>query len=294
MLNQKLLATGAHASAAQNPSRLRSPAAVITPFRRTAQAGVASVHTGRPAKTATVAPEKILAAFNTWAFKREQPDNVPSLLQAIAGAVQLARPVPFVLYWGKGPRGTLDAPDTTCLDYLASLRSRIRGVYEPGATIRLIFTDTHATLNGHAPKDMETYFDAVEDAACQRGFSGCWLSELVFAAEAASAIDCADDDIPDDMLAKLGACAAKWFRGEGPVEAGAARYLQMNMVEKRAVQFAFPHAIFVTFNGSEYRSLFPDRMPIFYMYSLRRGTSVKPWFLPAPPLPVVQAHAMAE
>lgn len=292
MLNQKLLATGAHAPAAQDPTRLHGP--VAAPFRRTTEPGVASIHTGRPAKTATVAPEKILQAFNTWAFKREQPDNVPSLLQAIAGAVQLARPVPFVLYWGKGPRGTLDAPDTTCLDYLASLRSRVRGVYEPGATFRLIFTDTHATLNGHAPKDMEAYFDAVEDAACKRGFSGCWLSELVFAAEAAGAIDCADDDIPDDMLAKLGACAAKWFRGEGTVEAGAARYLQMNMVEKRAVQFAFPRAIFVTFNGSEFRSLFPDRMPIFYMYSLRRGTSIKPWFLPAPPMPVVQAPAMAE
>jgi hypothetical protein len=295
VLNQKLLATGAHAPAAPDRARLYRPAAVVHgPFRRTAEGGVASIHTGRPAKTATVAPEKILQAFNTWAFKREQPDSVPSLLQAIAGAVQLARPVPFVLYWGKGPRGALEAPDTACLDYLASLRSRVRAVYEPGATFRLIFTDTHATLNGHAPKDMEGYFDAVEDAACQRGFSGCWLSELVFAAEAAGAIDGTDDDIPDDMLAKLSACAAKWFRGEGTVEAGATRYLQMNMVEKRAVQFAFPRAIFVTFNGSEFRSLFPDRMPIFYMYSLRRGTSVKPWFLPAAPLPVVQAPAMAE
>ena len=62
----------------------------------------------------------------------------------------------------------------------------------------------------------------------------------------------------------------------------------MNMVEKRAVQFAFPRSIFVTFNGSEYRSLFPDRMPIFYMYSLRRGTGVKPWFLPAPQAPVLE------
>ena len=26
--------------------------------------------------------------------------------------------------------------------------------------------------------------------------------------------------------------------------------------------------------------LFPDTMPIFYMYSLKRGVAVKPWFLP--------------
>ena len=39
-------------------------------------------------------------------------------------------------------------------------------------------------------------------------------------------------------------------------------------------------SIFITFNGSEFRCLFPERLPIFYMYSLRRGVSVKPWFLP--------------
>ena len=52
------------------------------------------------------------------------------------------------------------------------------------------------------------------------------------------------------------------------------------LVQKRAVELAFPHAIFITFNGSEFRCLFPDRMPIFYMYSLKRGVSAKPWFLP--------------
>jgi len=52
------------------------------------------------------------------------------------------------------------------------------------------------------------------------------------------------------------------------------------MVEKRAVELAFPHSIFVTFNGSEFRSLFPENMPIFFMYSIKRGVSAKPWFLP--------------
>ena len=296
MLNQKLQATGANASAAHNPSRLYGPTAGSA-FRRAAEGNVATIHTGRPAKPAlrpAATPEKILQAFNTWAFKREQPDSVPLLLHAITGAAQLGQPLPFVLYWGKGPRCELAEPDTACLDYLASLGSRVRKVYEPGASFKLIFTDTHASLNGHAPEAMEGYFDAVERAARERGFDGCWLGELVFAAEAADAIDLADEPVPAEMLEKLGACAAKWFRGEGTVEDGAARYLQMNMVEKRAVQFAFPRSIFITFNGSEYRSLFPDRMPIFYMYSLRRGFAVKPWFLPAPQVPVVEAPAMAE
>jgi L-tyrosine isonitrile synthase len=295
--NPKVLAAGAEASAALDQSRPYGPATVIKGRFRRAEDGVATIHTGRPTKAkpqGQAVPEKILQAFNTWAFKREQPDSVPRLLEAVAGAVQFARPVPFVLYWGKGPRRGLAEPDTACLDYLASLGSRVRKAYDPGASFRLIFTDTHASLNGHAPHDIEAYFDAVEGAGRDRGFDGCWLSELVFAAEAAGAIDLADETIADDMLQKLGACAAKWFRGEGTVEQGAARYLQMNMIEKRAVQFTFPRSIFATFNGSEFRSLFPERMPVFYMYSLRRGTSVKPWFLPAPPVPVVEAPAMAK
>ena len=158
----------------------------------------------------------------------------------------------------------------------------MRQIYEPGASFKLIFTDTHATLNGHTPHGDGGLLRCGRAAARERGFDGCWLSELVFAAEAPGAIDIDDEQSPEEMLQKLGACAAKWFRGEGTPEEGAARYLQMNMIEKRAVQFAFPHSIFVTFNGSEFRSLFPERMPIFYMYSLRRGMSVKPWFLPAP------------
>lgn len=289
-----MLATGAYAPAELDLSRPHGPASVANGgFGRMAEGGVATIHTGRPSKPAAP-PEKILQAFNTWAFKREQPDSVPLLLKAISGAVELARPVPFVLYWGKGPRSALAEPDTACLDYLAALGSRVRRAHEPGASLRLIFTDTHAALNGHAPQDMEAYFNAVESAARERGFDGCWLSELVFAAEAAGAIDHVDEQIPDDMLQKLGACAAKWYRGKGTSEEGALRYLQMNMIEKRAVQFAFPQSIFITFNGSEFRNLFPERMPVFYMYSLRRGHSVKPWFLSAPPMPVVEAPAMAK
>lgn len=60
-----------------------------------------------------------------------------------------------------------------------------------------------------------------------------------------------------------------------------ASLLPGQQIEKQAVETAFPDAIFVTFNGSELRPLFPDRMPIFYMYSVRRGVAVKPWFMPA-------------
>ena len=292
-----MLPTGASTPAANNHARPTSSVAVNGgPFRRTPENTDASIHTGRPA---LLRPQKaptadaVLQAFNTWAFKREQPDNRQALLQVISEAIMLGKPVPFVLYWGKGPRRELAEPDTICLDYLGALAARVARVYEPGAALKLIFTDTHAILNGHRPKAMEEYFVAVARAARERGFDSCWLGELVFAAEAAAAIDAPDEEVSDEVRAKLGACAAKWYRGAGTSELGAARYLRMNMIEKRAVQFAFPRSIFITFNGSEFRCLFPERMPIFYMYSLRRGTAVKPWFLPAPHPPALETTAVS-
>jgi hypothetical protein len=245
---------------------------------------IAASNCGRSAKNGSQnlphkspAPEKVLQAFNTWAFKREQPSDPRLMLDIIADSIARAKPVPFVLYWGKGPRSRLDLPDIECLDYLDALARRVRDMYEPGVAITLIFTDTHAKLNGHPPHSIGEYFAGVEVGARQRGFATCWLGDLTRTAEAAGH---ETDDAPHDMLAKLSACAMKWYRGDGTADQGALQYYRMNMVERRAVELAFPAAIFLTFNGSEYRSLFPERLPIFYMYSLRRGVSVKPWFLP--------------
>lgn len=224
-------------------------------------------------------PQVVLRSFNTWAFKREQPAEPHLMLQSIARSIARNEPVSFVLYWGKGPRSRLETPDIECLDYLDSLTRRVRGAYEAGAVFKLIFTDTHADLNGHSPESMRDYFGAIDLAARERGFGSCWLSGLTRAAQAI-ATNALEEAVPEDTLRRLAASAAKWYRGGGTPEEGALKYYRMNMLEKRAVELAFPHSIFVTFNGSEFRSLFPQHLPIFYIYSLRRGFSVKPWFLP--------------
>jgi L-tyrosine isonitrile synthase len=230
----------------------------------------------------TVTAEHVLRSFNTWAFKREQPADPPLMLRMISESIALREPVSFILYWGKGPRCRLGDPDIECLDYLAALAHRVRKAYEPGAAIKLIFTDTHAELNGYAPPDIREYFAEVESCAGERGFETCFLSHLTRSGEAVPACAANDDIVPEETLQRLSASAQKWYRGDGTAGQGALKYFQMNMVEKRAVEIAFPRSIFVTFNGSELRSLFPNYLPIFYMYSLRRGVSVKPWFLPTP------------
>jgi L-tyrosine isonitrile synthase len=229
-------------------------------------------------------PQRILASFNTWAFKREQPTDPQLMLQMIADSIAGGVPIPFVLYWGKGPRCRIGQPDIECLEYLAGLARRVGETYEPGAAIKLIFTDTHAELNGHSPTTIGRYFGDIEGAARERGFDSCWLGAITQAAGAAATTEL-PDEVPEDLQAALSASAKKWYRGSGTSDEGALEYYRMNVIEQRAVELAFPRSIFITFNGSKHRRLFPEGLPIFYMYSLRRGFGVKPWFLPVDAAP---------
>ncbi len=226
-------------------------------------------------------PDDVLKSFNSWAFKREQPDNLELLRRRVAAAAAREQPIPFVLYWGRGPRTALAEPEILCFQYLAAMAERIEGAYGPGAAFALICTDTHARLNGYDTASTNSYFEAVSATARARGFATLRLSQLVESAR--ERLDHAQVDAapPPHVLSALIASAEKHYRGGGAAEHGAIRYFRDNMLEKQAVEHAFPEAIFVTFNGSDMRPLFPDKMPIFFMYSVRRGVSVKPWFMSA-------------
>jgi len=263
------------------------PVLLSAPYRHAGNIGGTARDTGRSVASRSlkkpapqVSPENILRAFNTWAFKREHPSDPQLILRVIAEAVAHDQSVPFVAYWGKGPRCNVDEHDLKCLDYLAAFTSRVSAVYAPGASMKLIFTDTHARLNGYTDLGIRNYCGAIEVEARRRGFETCALSKLIQTTQA-KAEDYLDDNVPEDMLAKLCTSAMKWYHGADSVERGAVTYFHMNMIEKRAVELSFPKAIFTSFNSSKFRMLFPKRMPIFYMYSMQRGMSVKPWFLPA-------------
>lgn len=246
-----------------------------------------SAQGSRPSKTpgssdGSGSADPIIATFNTWAYKREQPSSLPLMRTVVEQAIETQAPIPFVLYWGKGPREARAAPDDICLDYLAGMGQRIAGVHRPGARFHIILTDTHARLNHHPEASIATYYAAIGAAAAERGFVSRTLSDVVGAARpiGQASNDDADAATPE-MVRLLTESAAKWYRGDGAARDGAAKYYAMNMIEKQAVELAYPEAIFASFNDSRFRALFPAGLPIFYMYSVRKGVAVKPWFMDA-------------
>ena len=222
-------------------------------------------------------PEIVLKAFNTWAFKREQPDNPDLLLRCIRSACAALAPITFVLYWGRGPRTLAAGSERECLVFLEKLGEGIRRCYAPGTLVRLIFTDTHAALNGFDARETKAYFQSVgEEVRLRRGFDIVYLSEIIRRLE--GSVQVRPIFANDRLLSALNASAGRWYHGPGGQGSGSLRYLAQNALEKAVVAREFPHAIFLTFNSSLYRPLLPDAMPIFYAYSLRKGCSVKPWF----------------
>jgi hypothetical protein len=233
----------------------------------------------RPISIIEQKANKIVQAFNTWAFKREQPSSLLLLNRFATRSVVRNEPLSFVLYWGKGPRSLIGQPERECLRYLATLASRVQAVHEKGASINIVLTDTHARLNGHSAADMASYFQGVTASAQSHGFQCFLLGDLTRAAD--GMVETENLAVPsEETLMKLCNSAERWYRGDGTAIEGARQYYHMNMIEKQAIELFFPSSVFVTFNGHDFRELFPDSLPIFYMYSLRRGMGVKPWFLP--------------
>jgi L-tyrosine isonitrile synthase len=230
------------------------------------------------AASKTAIADRILKSFNTWSYKREQPSDVSLMQSCVEIAIAAKKPVPFVLYWGKGPRTHLAAPDLQCLDYIAAMQKRIHESYVQSASFTLLMTDTHAHLNDHPRTQVQAYFEAVEQAAAIRGFRCRSLSDVVHALPPGTH-PVSPQPPPADVFDTLTASAGKWYGGLGSAAEGAALYFKANMLEKRAVEQQYPDTIFVTFNNSQHRVLFPDSMPIFYMYSMKKGVAVKPWFL---------------
>jgi L-tyrosine isonitrile synthase len=256
-----------------------------TPGERTERKRIRGHHEYAPKEThpphKKVTPERILAAFNVRAFRREPPGEEQLMLQFIARAIAFNEPVPFIMYWGKGPRAAMAKPDVDCIAFLDAMLDRVRGAYSHSAKLKLLFTDTHALLNGHAADGVHAYFGEVAGYARERGVDACRLGDVLRTAGLAEAT--ADDEMPQELGERLTASARKWYFGDGTVEQGALKYYRANMIERRAVEAVYPHSIMLTFNTSALRALLPANLPVFYMYSMRRGLSVKPWFVTAEP-----------
>lgn len=219
----------------------------------------------------------ILDSFNTWRFKREQPKTEAKLFEVILRAVRSKKPIQFVMYWGKGEREFAGEKEQSAILYLQEMAEAIREKYATGVNITFVLTDTHAELNGHTKSHIENYFDSVRKLAQEAGFKTSYLSELASFDEQRLIEKKNIVEINKELEKHLVQSSTRHCK-RYDAETGAKLYYLQNQIEKVEIEKSFADNIFLTYNGSEFDDILPIGLPTFYMYSLEKGKSVKPWF----------------
>lgn len=221
----------------------------------------------------------ILDTFNTWKYKREQPNTEEKINQLILKQITENKPISFVMYWGKGDRNSISDIEDAALQYVSDMLKPIQQIYKQYIQLTLVLTDTHAELNGYSTVTIQGYFDSVRTLVAEYDFiETILMSELVpyqeeILLQVAGKI--ADADIPNVFYSS----SEKHFQKYSDVQLGAKLYYLQNQIEKSAIEKHFSDCIFMTYNSSKWDGIHPIGLPIFHMYSLKKGTSVKPWFV---------------
>ncbi len=222
--------------------------------------------------------EEIISSFDTWKFKREQPLNYEKMKEVVQSAVDNYKPIKFVTYWGKGNKNNAGEPEKQTFNFLQEFFDRIRTVHLPGTELLILLTDTHAKLNGHSKESTKIYFDSVSNLAKSHEFKTTYLSELVTYDNDRLMPLVKSVDIEKGLFEILLNSAHKHYTSSNDYSVAAKLYYLQNQLERQKIDEKYQGCIFLTFNGSELNEIFPKTLPISYMYSTKKGTSVKPWF----------------
>jgi hypothetical protein len=182
-------------------------------------------------------------------------------------------------------RGTAEEPELAALAALGELLDAARPAPWMRAQASIIFTDVHATANGHSRDHFSSYFEAVERAAAGLDVSFERESQLW-----------ASHGLTVEQVRRFGATTEleeEWRRfalrerfveqatRHSPAtdhEAAAKHYFATCKLERRVFAAAYPRSVFLTYNGPEFNDCFPD-VPTLYIYPGPRGRTVKPWFV---------------
>ena len=228
--------------------------------------------------------DEIVGALTARKFRRNPPHQEGALRELVQEAILGHGPLRFFTFWGCGPRRTADEPELAALAALGELLDAARPAPWMRAEVSIIFTDAHATANGHSQDHSSSYFGAVERAARELDASFTRESQVW-----------ASHGLTVDQVRRFAATAEleeEWRRfplrerfieqasrhsRQTDKEAAARHYFATCKLERQVLAAAYPRSIFLTYNGPEFNECFPD-VPTLYIYPGPRGRTVKPWF----------------
>ena len=223
--------------------------------------------------------KKVIDSFNTWSFKREQPKSKESLVENILLHIKKKEPIKFIMYWGKGDRDIISNLELDAIKYLVNFCETIKKEYVYGVELTFIFTDTHAAINGYDAKSTKIYFESTKNLIDKYKIKSLYLSEIVSYKQEDILNKLSSTKIDESLFDNLKNSSEKHCKNfNNNYEICAKVYYLQNQLEKKKVEERFQDYVFLTYNGSDLNKILPIKLPIFYMYSLKKGFSDKPWF----------------
>lgn len=213
-------------------------------------------------------------------FKRADSPlhNEELLLSVLKQASAENKPILFLMYWGKGVRRCAGENEEKALKHLKNMFDSISSVHRPGCYLTIIATDTHINLNGY--DNVREYFDSlkvlVQKAAIPATLA--YMSEIATLPPLEDVKRQASSlELNPQLLRELTDTAKKHSMDTEP-QLAAKAYFFCNQIEKEAVARRYHGHVFLSYNSNKHLDLLPASLPIFFMSSIRRGTTDKPWY----------------
>jgi long-chain acyl-CoA synthetase len=231
--------------------------------------------------------DQIVKALNGHEYRRAHSESMDEIKALVQSALLDGTPLRFVGHWGVGGRAAVNDADIATLDRLKTLIDSINELSRSNfAVLQLVLTDVHGKCNSIPEHLIEQYFNSVASEASQRNFkcvrsSEIWsmygldLAETLKETKTAAFLEFWESfELREDLIRQAG----KRYFNPDPPENAAKRYYAVCMKERKPIAGYFKGSIFFTFSPPRSRPILPE-LPTVYWHSMKRGTSVKPWFV---------------
>lgn len=212
----------------------------------------------------------------------------------------------FVQYWGASDKKYPDKYDFDALFHLFGFLRIVEKYYKIEVHLTLIFTDTHAILNGYSTENYKNYHREIRKILNEFNYSHVLMSEVLTPfAKSHNLKDTNDliksvikqsisNKIPElimndesfEVLKRSADKHSKRLKNKdtykdlsfSSVEQSAYAYILLNRIERQYVEKNFFQSVFLTYTSDIEKELIAPNLPTIQIYSIHKGLSCRPWF----------------
>lgn len=212
----------------------------------------------------------------------------------------------FIKYWGASDKQCTDKYDLKALLMVFGLLRVIEKQYEMDAHITLIFTDTHATLNGYSADCCKRYFKDIGNVLNEFNYSHILMSEVLRPFIKSEKLKSMRDvlnliidknlkyDIPsflngrisfDRLRISASKYSSRFYNSKefddlkfDSIDQAAYIYIKLNQIEKEYVEKKYANHIFLTYTSDEEKEFIAPELTTLQIFSYGKNMRGRPWF----------------